>query len=532
MKKKRLSQTRRKIWGAASSAFFCAVIASVCVCMIVLERPTVSEQENRTLATFPKFSLESYFSGEFAVQLDRYFTDTVPFRDQFTNFAALLEKGKGVAAPKFYGVSVLPEEEDTEGTVASVPTQTAQTTPEHNIILPETKPGETIYSAPETVPPVQTSITEISSPSGSDTGSSEFLNNGIIVDGVEMYGEKAGVMLFGGNKKQGKRYAEIINEYKNQLGEDINVYNMVVPTSAEFYLPSKYSKYSNSEKEAIDYIYSNLSEDVISVDAYSILEEHKDEYIYLRTDHHWSHLGAFYAYSAFCDAIGDEIPSLDNYTAVTKPDPYVGSLFGYTNDITLKNNPDTFTYYLPKTEFKGYGYTYDTLTPAGLNPIFHEYVTGYSMFLGGDSVHFKITTGANTGRKIVVFKESYGNAFSTYLIDSFDEIYIIDIRYFGRNAVDYIKQVGATDVLFINNAFAANTAFLIDGIERLLISETGTVVTTVPTTETTLETKTTEEGVLPDEDNERMPQTTEVPQSPEERQPVTASVNRLEELLN
>ena len=79
-----------------------------------------------------------------------------------------------------------------------------------------------------------------------------------------------------------------------------------------------------------------------------------------------------------------------------------------------------------------------------------------------------------------MFKESYGNAFAPYLIDSFDEIYVIDIRYFGKNAVQYIKDVGATDVLFINNVFAANTSKLIDGIERLLISPTGTVVVTAP----------------------------------------------------
>ena len=104
----------------------------------------------------------------------------------------------------------------------------------------------------------------------------------------------------------------------------------------------------------------------------------------------------------------------------------------------------------------------------------------YGMFLGSDGIHVKITTSAGTGRKIVMFKESYGNAFAPYLIDSFDEIYVIDIRYFGKNAVQYIKDVGATDVLFINNVFAANTSKLIDGIERLLISPTGTVVVTAP----------------------------------------------------
>ncbi|MBQ7783872.1 MAG: hypothetical protein IJ368_07870, partial [Oscillospiraceae bacterium] len=67
------------------------------------------------------------------------------------------------------------------------------------------------------------------------------------------------------------------------------------------------------------------------------------------------------------------------------------------------------------------------------------------------------------------------NAFVPYLVDSFDEIYVIDIRYFGMNAVEYMKQNGITDVIFINNAFAANTSSIIDGIERLLINPYGTL---------------------------------------------------------
>ena len=136
------------------------------------------------------------------------------------------------------------------------------------------------------------------------------------------------------------------------------------------------------------------------------------------------------------------------------------------------------------------------------------------MYLGGDSLHIKITTNAGTGRKIVMFKESYGNAFAPYLIDSFDEIYVIDIRYFGRNAVDYIKEVGATDVLFIDNAFAANTSSLISGIERMLTSPTGTIIITEPpvteTSETAKDGKTTDKPAKT-EKSETKPQETTVP---------------------
>lgn len=490
------ADVRKRRAAILTVSLFTALFIGMGAVSLILERPTVSETENRELETLPDFSLKSYLDGSFAAQLDKYFTDTVPYRDKLTEYAAALENAKGIPAPQFYGVETLNDEPTEENAVqpVPVPAQEEQTEPPavSEAVLPS-------YTA---VPPAETSTSEttVVSESGTETSGdvSEFLNNGIIVNGVKMYGEKAGIMLFGGNDKQGQRYAELISSYKRELGDGVNVYNMVVPTSVEFYLPEKYAKYSNSEKREIEFIYSTLTDGVIPVDAYSVLEAHKDEYIYFRTDHHWSDLGAYYAYTAFCNAIGQTPPALSDYTVKTKDELFVGSLFGYTNDITLKNNPDTFTYYMTKSPFSGETFNYDTLTSAGRNVIYHEYASGssmYGMFLGSDGIHVKITTSAGTGRKIVMFKESYGNAFAPYLIDSFDEIYVIDIRYFGKNAVQYIKDVGATDVLFINNVFAANTSKLIDGIERLLISPTGTIVYTAPPETSSVPVETDQQGL-------------------------------------
>ncbi|MDO7206013.1 DHHW family protein [Paraclostridium bifermentans] len=74
---------------------------------------------------------------------------------------------------------------------------------------------------------------------------------------------------------------------------------MVVPTHVEFGLPEKYKDMSKSEKDSIDSIYKNMDKDVKTVDAYDNLKKHKDEYIYFNTDHHWTSLGAYYAYQSF-----------------------------------------------------------------------------------------------------------------------------------------------------------------------------------------------------------------------------------------
>ncbi len=460
-----------------SAVIILIFIAVMAVMLVVLPRPEISELEKRELTPMPSFSVQSLLSGEYFSGISEHFSDTVPFREQLVVLNSRIKKAMGISAPTFYG-SVEIVADDDGNSLEKEPEVTQPTA--------VTEPQ--ITEAPQVTEITDIQTTQTEQTTSETTGIADFSNNGIVVDGVKMYGEDAGVMLFGGNKKQGARYAQIINNYKAALGDSVNVYNMVVPTSVEFYLPSKYSKYSSSEKEAIDYIYSCLSPDVISIDAYSTIAEHTDEYIYLRTDHHWSPLGAYYAYTAFANALGMDYHPIEDYTEKAK-EGFVGSLYGYTNDITLANSPEQFRYYLPPdVDYSVQTYYYDTLVPKNGGALFHEYVEGsncYGVFLGADAIHTKITTNAGSGRKIVVFKESYGNAFVPFLVNNFDEIYVIDIRYFGTNAVNYIKKIGATDVLFINNCFAANTSSLIKHIEDLFSSPTGSVVTTVTTTEPT-----------------------------------------------
>jgi hypothetical protein len=75
--------------------------------------------------------------------------------------------------------------------------------------------------------------------------------------------------------------------------------------------------------------------------------------------------------------------------------------------------------------------------------------------MGGDIPVSITETDANTGRSIIVFKESYGNAFVPFLTRNFDKIYVADIRTFPFNAVNYVTENGITDVLFLNNTITS-----------------------------------------------------------------------------
>lgn len=458
------------VYSKISACIFLAVLAAGTLYMNFFERTEISQNEKRELTKFPEFSLESYFSGEYTGTLDKWYTDTIPNRDTLVELSGSVESLRGISVtPKFYGnVAKVEKEENTETEAEPVETTIITQAQETEAEAEYSEGTAAIETETETQAEAQTQVSEEEETFEGNIG--DFLNNGIITNGIEMYGEQAGIMLYGGNNPEGLHYANAINSYREALDDSINIYTMVIPTSAEFYLPKKFSAYNASEKDGIDYIYDNISDDVIKLDVYETLSEHTDEYIYFRTDHHWTDLGAYYAYTTFCDAAGFSYHSIDEYEMRTKEN-FVGSLYNYTGDSILKSSPETFNYYIPPESYTAEGYDGKTMSYLGPTVLFHEYAEGgsmYGLFLGGDNMHIVVNTENNTGRKLVIFKDSYGNALSPYFVSNFDEIYIIDIRYFGKNSIDYINSVGATDVLFANNIFAANTGTLVSDIENLM----------------------------------------------------------------
>ena len=278
--------------------------------------------------------------------------------------------------------------------------------------------------------------------------------------------------LFGGSKSAAEYYASVVNKYGDAFGSGVQVYNMVIPKHAELYdFPRKYQNISNSEKDSIDYIYSMLDSDVKSVDAYSVLEAHKDEYLYFNTDHHWTGLGAYYAYTAFMNAAGLSYYDYGSYTKHTI-NGFLGTLYSGTNMAkALEENPD----YVEWCEFpvanKTYQYNKGDLQNYFSSSVMHGYASGpysYGVFLGGDYPLTIIKTNVNNGRKLVIIKESYGNAPATYIASGFEETYVVDERYYDGNLVELVESRGITDVLIINNCAAANTNFHIANIESLL----------------------------------------------------------------
>ncbi len=265
--------------------------------------------------------------------------------------------------------------------------------------------------------------------------------------------------LYGGGYERGQNYAETLNQLKSLVGDQVNVFSLVAPTAVSFYLPEDLSYMAGSEWDNIDHL-NGFFDGVIPVDAYTELSKHTNEDIYFRTDHHWQPLGAYYAAKAFADIAQVPFAALSEYETVAM-EGYVGTMYGYSDENPLvKNNPDVFTYYKPKNEYTTTYYTQSLTDPyeAGLflksledTPV----VSWYLVFMGGDDEVAHVHTDVGNGRKLVMVKDSYGNAVVPSLTNSFEDIWVVDMRYFEGSISQLVKDEGLTDVLFCMNSFSA-----------------------------------------------------------------------------
>ena len=265
---------------------------------------------------------------------------------------------------------------------------------------------------------------------------------------------------FGGGKTSGYDYAEVANEYKRIFGNKVNVYMMPIPTAAAFYTPDVAQSWTKDETVTYNGLFEHLSDSVYVVDVYTPLAQHANEDIYSRTDHHWAPLGGYYAAQKLAQVAGVPFKDISCYDADTIPN-YVGTMYQYTKDASVKNAPEDFIYYKPRDV--EYTTTYINYKTKGLKIISEDKpkkdkfffnfkgASSYCTFMGGDAKIVKVETSTRNGRHLMILKDSFGNALPGYLFYSFEEIHVIDCRYFNKNMKKYVRDNNITDIVFANN---------------------------------------------------------------------------------
>ena len=420
-------------------ALFALLFIAFAVVFNTFPRSTFSELEKRELATFPEFTTEKLFDGSFTSEVSSWFSDSEPFRDHFMALSMqikdIIRLNTGKEHITFHAAE--PDNPEDLGT-------------------PENPDGPEAPEASDTTYNYENQVTA--------DENAKIANAGIIIVGS---GENVrALMAFGGSGRGCVGYAEAANKYKETF-PDVTVYCMVIPTSVEYYCPEQMRKRTNPQRSTIDNVIRHLSPEVKPVDIYETLGRHAKEDIYLRTDHHWAPLGAFYAAEKFAQVAGVPFHQLDTYDRKVVHG-YVGSMYGYSKDISVKEAPEDFVYYVPRdvtytTTYIDYkidkNYRVISMGRPYKSIFFYKYKDGsggaYCTFMGSDTRITHVSTSTHNGRRLLILKDSFGNALPGYLFYSFEDIHVIDSRYFTKNMVDYVRENQITDILFANNIFKA-----------------------------------------------------------------------------
>ena len=193
-----------------------------------------------------------------------------------------------------------------------------------------------------------------------------------------------------------------------------------------------------------------LSSEIRFIDTYSSLVLNKEEALYFKTDHHWTMRGAYYAYVASALEMGFNPLTLEDFTIETVSNEFHGTLYSKAN--AYKSAPDNIELFIPKKPVQvSVAYENGEISDSLFALEFLEQKDKYALFLSGNHSLMKIETSAETGRKLAVIKDSYAHAFIPFLVSHFDEIHVIDLRYFKKDVRKYMETKGIDELLYLYN---------------------------------------------------------------------------------
>ena len=436
------------------AAFSAIMVIGGIVGLLFFARPATSAVEMRTLTTFPTFTAESFLNGSYFTQVSLWYADTYPLREPMVAADHAIDGTFGISTGtgmvggnvKADEIPVAPAASGSEGSenAGSDEGQDQQPEPEPIKIEAPAEPPDTNMVAAD----IQANIME-----------------GVYIKDGAGYG----VYYFSQNAAD--TYVAAMNKAAERLDGTSTVYSILAPANSIMLSEEEAHMLGGSDQQqTLDYLRTRFDSRVKPVEIVDDIIAHRDEYIYFHTDHHWTQLGAYYAYEAFCKVKGIDPVPFSSWREVN-----LGEFEGtYWDTIASMGavQPDTIVGHVPNGTndmkfWTEYGEEVDTKIideeAADWDPAYK-----YSGFSAGDRpleiIHNpKVTDGSSC----LIVKDSYGCAFIPNLVDSYETIHVIDFRETDKNICDYALENNISDVIFITNIKIGLT----DSVAATLLSE-------------------------------------------------------------
>lgn len=449
-------------------------------------RPGYSDAEKRELKKFPALSVQGLFSGTYFRDITAWYQDSYPGKEEWILLASKTKAFYGFQGEQIYGggeqvkeeiptgegalaetfaveKSASEEESPAEGKEAKAKAEEGKENTS-NIDKSNTEKAEEKEQASKEERQNAAENKKKQKNSNFETDAEGNLQIQKAGEAENIGGEQIGSLYLNGDsayelyyfsEKAVRSYASLLNTVQ-ALFPKVEVSAMIVPNSFGIMLdPEVQEKLASSGMDqAIAYSYSLMEKSINTVNVYDSLAAHKNEYIYFRTDHHWTQLGAYYAYQEFCKSKGYSTKPLSAYQKMDFPNFYGTFYFFMNRPESLKAHPDEVTAYqgsMNSMQFTDQG---GALQEGKLIYDAGQMLPGnkYNSFMMGDHAYVEIhNEEAPRQKSILVLKDSYGNAFVPLLAQDYRNVYVVDYRHYQENASSLVQEKGIDEILFLNN---------------------------------------------------------------------------------
>ena len=453
--------------------FFAVLAVLSVVSFIIPLRPTVSYIEKRNLAQFPEFSVEALVSGDYFDDITTWFSDTFPGRETWIELAS--------DTKSFYGNSDVMIAGDT-GDNEDDPSLYAPTDPTEDTTEPAPDATEGATEGPTEVPTEAPTEAPIILEEATEAAPTVPVEEWGGVDVGENQIQKAGTVIQIGdslfqpeyfNTYFCNRYIDVVNNAASKYADQgIRVVSAPPPQAIGVMIEPEYLEKlkSDDQQATIDYLNENLNEDVYFVETVELLRQHNSEYIYFRTDHHWTALGAYYVYEAICEQLDLEPASLEEDFELWDQGTFRGSLY-YKAPKTKALKDDNVYAYNPLgnlntriyREEGGSGFEWTVLTDMSKSKV----TSKYSTFLSGDAPLVRIINNdLPDAGNVLIIKDSFGNAMAPFFTQNYHTVYVVDYRYYSKSLSNLVNSFDIDDIIFLPNISDLQTRAVGDLLQK------------------------------------------------------------------
>lgn len=487
-----------------AKVFSLAMMGLLC-CLFVLGillplRPRYSDAEKRELKQFPAFSLQGLFAGSYFRDITSWYQDSYPGKEEWMLLASKTKAFYGLQGEQIYGAAEQVKEEIPTGEGAMAETfalkkdregvqedgtekkesdgesQRKADARDKKEGKEQTEEGKGTEEKQEEAEAKQSGEVKQSSDAKQGSTKEKEENSNFETDAEgnlqikkadkaeNVVGEQIGSLYLNGDsayelyyfsEKAVRAHASLLNTVQAMFPE-VKLSAMIVPNSFGVILDPKVQEKlaSSGMDQAIAYSYSLMDKRVNTVNVFDALSAHKKEYIYFRTDHHWTQLGAYYGYQEYCKSMGYSTKPLSDYQKMDFPEFYGTFYFFMNRPESLKGHPDQVTAYQGSMNSMQYTDSKGNLQEGKLINDASQMLPGnkYNCFMLGDHGYVEIhNEEAPRKKSILVLKDSYGNAFVPLLAQDYRDVYVVDYRHYQGNASSLIQEKGIEEILFLNN---------------------------------------------------------------------------------